>query len=146
MVRAWSTLPMLQVDDYSMVDAQQLQRMADLVAQLARNNRGAPLLAPLTEDFWAETIRAAASSGKAEMRPRWPAEAALTIGGRVPERDFYAVGGARCCARSSPCTCGFNEAGRPCCQESRMAWANGGADWRRKTQAKRLQWRNARTR
>ena len=131
MVRTWRTLPMIVVDDYSTVDGDLLQKFADLFSRVARETRGPPLLAPLTEDFWADTIRDAASSGQPEIRSRLPAEPTMTMKDRVPGRDFYSEGGAQCCAPSSAsCTCGFNEAGRPCCQESRMAWANGGGGWR----------------
>ena len=113
------------------MDAELLSRAADRAAKLARDNMGPSLLAPLTEEYWADVIHDAANTGQVKRAGR---ELALEVRGGVPGKDFYAVGGSRCCAQPAPCICGFNKAGRPCCQETPMAWANGGcgAAWYRR--------------
>ena len=138
MLRTWRSLPMLIVDDYSVVDSQLLTNAADSAAQLARGSRVAPLLAPLTEEFWVDTIREAANSGQPK-HPSWSGRSvAVETTGSQPGADFYSKGGDRCCAVPPPCKCGFNKAGRPCCQHKPMAWANGGcgAAWYRPMQGR----------
>lgn len=136
MLRTWRSLPMLIVDDYSVVDSPLLASAADSAAQLARDSRVAPLLAPLTEEFWVDTILEAANSGLPKG-PSWSGRAvAVETMGSQRGADFYSKGGDRCCAVPPPCKCGFNKAGRPCCQHKPMTWANGGcgAAWYRPQQ------------